>query len=497
MIRGGFDDKHVAVARHVAQKDFYFFTRWMLLQAKGQQWLKAPHHPLICDALMRVFRLETMRLVINLPPRYSKTVFVQNFVAWALGQCPDSEFIYTSYSAELAETNSWETRGLVESEEYRAIYPDVKLRSDAAARHHWRTTAGGVVYASGTYGTITGFGAGKLRDGFGGAIFIDDPHKPAEVGGPEREKVLSWYTNTLRSRRNSDHTPTVVIMQRLHDQDLAGWLLDGGDGEKWESLVVPAIQDDGSALWPEKHSIEDLRRMQESDRYNFAGQYMQQPYPLEGGFFALRDFLVTDNPTAEQPEYLPVEPHKRPQCVVAFIDTASKTGKEHDGIGVVYASYSPLHGIPLTILDWELTQIDAAFQTDWIPSVFQRCEELAREVEALMGSIGAFIEDKDAGMMLLQHAPGKGWPLHGIDSKLTALGKVGRALSVSGYIHGGKVKISRHAYEKRTLFKGAMRNHLLSQLLAFSPDVKDQGQDDLLDAATYSVAVCLGNNAGF
>ncbi len=142
----------------------------------------------------------------------------------------------------------------------KRVFPEFELRDDSKAKDDWRTAKGGVCYSQGTGGTITGFGAGKFRDSFGGAIIIDDPHKASEArSNTIRKGVIEWFQNTLESRTNSPDTPIIVIMQRLHEEDLAGWLLDGGNGEEWGSILcLSAIQPDGSALWPEKHNIETL-----------------------------------------------------------------------------------------------------------------------------------------------------------------------------------------------------------------------------------------------
>lgn len=274
------------VAAELARNDLYFFTRYMFYQKRGYQWLQALHHALICAALMRVFRGESKRLIINIPPRYSKTeIAIVNFVAWCFGQVPDCEFIHASYSATLAVNNSSNIRSLIQHEAYQEIFPNVTL--DSEAKNHWTTLQGGVFYATGAGGTITGFGAGKQRAGFGGAILIDDPHKADEARSEVmRQNVIDWFQNTVESRKNDPkNTPIIVIMQRLHENDLAGWLLNGGNGEEWELLCLPAIQEDGTALWPEKHSIEQLRQMERAAPYMFAGQYMQRPAPLEGGVF--------------------------------------------------------------------------------------------------------------------------------------------------------------------------------------------------------------------
>lgn len=269
--------------RRRARGNLYQFVQQMFRARRGYEWIEAPQHEAICNALMRVFQGECRRLIINVPPRYSKTeLAVVNFIAWAMGHVPDSEFIHVSYAAPLAVNNSAQVRALIQHDAYRALFPIVSIADDAKA--HWTTTAGGVMYATGAGGTITGFGAGKHRPGFGGAIIIDDPHKPDEAKSDVvRQGVIDWFQNTLESRKNSKNTPIIVIMQRLHEKDLSGWLLDGGNGEEWEHVCLPAIQDDGTALWPEKHDIETLRRMERAAPYVFAGQYLQRPAPPEGG----------------------------------------------------------------------------------------------------------------------------------------------------------------------------------------------------------------------
>lgn len=295
-----FNQSEIEAAGWLAQEDLYSFSRWMFARRRGYHWIRGKHHKIICDALMRVFNGECKRLIINVPPRYSKTeLAVVNFVAWAMGKVPDSEFIHASYSAQLAANNSAQIRSMVQHEDYQRIFPDCVLDSDA--RSHWTTTKGGVMYAAGAGGTITGFGAGKHRDGFGGCILIDDPHKADEARSDViREGVIDWFQNTLESRKNSPDTPIVLIMQRLHERDLAGWLLDGGNGEQWEHVCLPAIQEDGTALWEDKHKIEDLRRMEQAAPYVFAGQYMQRPSPAEGGLFKPDQLQIIDALPAQQ-----------------------------------------------------------------------------------------------------------------------------------------------------------------------------------------------------
>lgn len=279
----------IEIQKREARKDFYTFVKGAFFQMRGFDWSHNHHHQAVVNALMRVYNGECTRLIINIPPRYSKTeLAVVMFMAWCLGRHPDSEFIHTSYSGTLAGNNTANCRALVQSDFYRRVFPDVKLSKESSAKGDWRTTEGGVIYAQGSGGTITGFGAGKLRKGFGGAIIIDDPHKADEASSDTiRQNVIDWFGNTLESRGNGENrsTPIILIMQRLHEADLSGFLLAGGNGEKWEHVSLPALSDDGVALWPLKHTAEQLRSMERANPYVFAGQYMQRPAPLAGGEF--------------------------------------------------------------------------------------------------------------------------------------------------------------------------------------------------------------------
>jgi len=246
------------------------------------------HQAKICDALERVLIGKTKRLIINIPPRSGKTEFaVVNFMAWAMGIFPDSEFIHASYSKRLAAGNAFAVREIIQSDPaYRQIFPWVTLRADSAAKDEFRTKSGGIVYATGSGGTITGVGAGKMRENFGGAIIIDDPAKPGEATSEvQRQNVIDWFQMTMESRRNSPDTPIIVIMQRLHEEDLTGFLLDGGNGEEWDHVVIPAMDDDGKSFWPAQFPTEMLERQEAASRYVFAGQYMQNPVPRGGGMF--------------------------------------------------------------------------------------------------------------------------------------------------------------------------------------------------------------------
>nr|WP_313091219.1 phage terminase large subunit [Moraxella sp. CTOTU48268] len=277
--------------------DFYFFSRYMFYERKNFKWMHNWHHRFICDKLMAVFCGEITRLIINIPPRYSKTeLVVVNFVAWCMGQVPDCEFIYTTYSADLAHNYNAQARDLIKTEAYQRIFPKVKVSVDKDAKGHWGTTDGGVCYSAGVGGTMTGYGAGKMREQFGGAILLDDPHKASEARSKKRrENVHNWFAETLKTRLNDPkRTPMIIIMQRLHEDDLTGWLLAGNDDDEWEHVKLPALQPDGTALWEAKHNVQQLKAMEKAKPYMFAGQMQQEPTPGDGGVFKPSNIEIID-----------------------------------------------------------------------------------------------------------------------------------------------------------------------------------------------------------
>ena len=274
----------------------WLYTQAMFLAVKGSPIKPNPHQLAICDALERVVIGKTKRLILNIPPRSGKTeIAVKMFISWAMGVFPDAQFIHTSYSKRLATSNAYGVRALMQHEYYQHLFPQTELEQGSAAKDDFRTTSGGIVYAVGAGGTITGYGAGGMDGRFKGAIVIDDPHKADEATSEVmRQNTIDWFQTTLESRKNSPDTPIILIMQRLHENDLAGWLLAGGNGEKWECVKIPAIDDDGDSFWPEQFPLDMLHRLETANPYIFAGQYMQNPAPKTGGVFDAHKIEIID-----------------------------------------------------------------------------------------------------------------------------------------------------------------------------------------------------------
>lgn len=320
--------KTLKVARFKTQDSLLFFTRYFFKKRYNRKFVVNRHHEIICDALERVMRGEITRLIINIAPRYGKTeLAVKNFIAHSLSINPSAKFIHLSYSDDLALDNSEEIKDMILSDEYQTLFPEVKIKKDTKAKKKWYTTSGGGVYATASGGQVTGFGAGKVddddmeafyaegsKDQFSGAIIIDDPIKPDDADSEIiRNRINHKFNSTIRNRVNSRNTPIIIIMQRLHPDDLCGWI-EKNDTEKWTVIKLPCIyKEDGEekALWPFKHTLAELYQIRGSSNSSisvFNRQYAQDPKPLEG-------LLYTSFKTYEKLDF-------EPGLVYGYIDTA-------------------------------------------------------------------------------------------------------------------------------------------------------------------------------
>lgn len=267
------------------------FTRYFFKQNNDMKFIIGGHHKLICDALDDVLNGKCNKLIINIFPRSGKTeVAVKNFIAMGLAVNPCAKFIHLSYSANLAQDNSIAVKNIVQSEEYQRLYP-TRITYGKNMKSQWETDQGGGLYATSTLGQITGFGAGLVEEEgvpyrFSGAIIIDDPIKPEDaLSDVVRERVNRRFETTIRNRVNSRNTPIVIIMQRLHEHDLCGYLQEV-EPDDWRVLSLPAITFDKNgkreSLWEYKFTVEELDKINAANSFVFETQYMQNPKPMEG-----------------------------------------------------------------------------------------------------------------------------------------------------------------------------------------------------------------------
>lgn len=278
----------------------------------GQTYLRNWHIQAMCHALIRASRGDGRRLMLCVPPRHLKTICsTKALAAFLLGHDPSLNIICVSYSADLAIAHSRDFRRIVEAPWYRGLFPKFQIAASgsggANTQSEIRTTLNGGRYATSVEGTLTGRGADL--------IIIDDPIKPdAGMSKAERDAVNNWYRNTLVTRLNN---PTegriIIVMQRVHGDDLVGHLLDL-EGENWDVLNIPAIayrdetyrigdgledlyqRRSGEVIDPRSLDQEGLERQRRSmGSQHFEAQYQQNPQP-EGGNIIHREWLHTVTP---------------------------------------------------------------------------------------------------------------------------------------------------------------------------------------------------------
>ena len=240
-------------------------------------FIEGRHHKIMAEAFERVANGDLKRLIINMPPRHTKSEFASYLLpAWFLGQYPEKKIIQTAHTAELSVGFGRKVRNLVDSEDYKEIFPELGLRADSKAAGRWSTNKGGEYFAIGVGGAVTGKGADLL--------IIDDPHSEQEGQSADPavfDKVYDWYTSGPRQRLQPGGS-IIIVMTRWHKRDLTGKIVktsvqrEGMD--EWEVIEFPAIMPSGNALWPEFWSLKELEALRsELPAPKWQAQYQQDP----------------------------------------------------------------------------------------------------------------------------------------------------------------------------------------------------------------------------
>lgn len=459
----------------------------------------AQHHRLILTELDAISRKPYGRLMLFMPPGAAKSTYASVvFPSAYLGREPNRRLILGSYGDELARKMGRRTRSIIKQRRYQGIF-ETGLINDSKAADQFALTNGSEYMATGMLGGVTGNRAH--------GIIIDDPVKGREQADSPtiRQKTWDAYEDDLKTRLIPGGW-ICLIQTRWHEDDLAGrilpedWKGESGDilcrdKQIWrvvclqarcETLNDPLGRQMGKYLWPEWFDQNHWAQFERNKR-TWASLFQQLPRSTEGTLFTEDDLLLDGRPV---PMPLGVD------AVFAVIDTAFKGGDKNDGTAVTFYARSRYLGVPLIVLDWDIVKIDGALLEEWLPGVLRHCEHLAGITRARSGSVGAFIEDKAAGTILIQKGAQRGWPVQAIDSKLTELGKDSRGLGVSDYVARGDVKISEPAYNKTKEYNGRAQNHFITQVTGYRLGILNQA-DDLFDTFTYGVSIGIGTHEGY
>lgn len=282
------------IVKHKCETDLIFFARHFFQLREGIKFKVNEHHRIIADTLQKIVDGELKNVIFNVAPGSSKTeMVVVNFIAQQLAINSRCRFLHVSYSDDLVLLNSSKVKDIILTPEYEELW-HVGFKNDQNTKKLWVTKQNGKIMNGGMYavqlgGAITGFRAGHMAPGFQGCIIVDDPLKVEDSFSlAKRDKANRAIRSTIKSRKASPATPIIMIMQRLHENDPTGFLLDGGTGDEWLHVKIPAIfEEDGHELsyWEEKEPLQELMKMRTADPFTFYGQYMQDPAPLGGGEF--------------------------------------------------------------------------------------------------------------------------------------------------------------------------------------------------------------------
>jgi predicted phage terminase large subunit-like protein len=418
--------------RAVARTDFNTFVHRSFRELNPSvQFMPTWHNELVASKLEACLRGQVKRLIINVPPRSLKSLQAAVALpAFALGHNPSAQIICASYGQDLANKHSLDCRNLVSSSWYRTLFPNTRLSPQKQSLQEFVTTQNGFRLATSVGGVLTGRGAD--------IIIIDDPLKPDEaVSETQRKAANEWYDHTLYSRLNDKRTGCIIIiMQRLHEDDLVGHVLEQ---EQWEHVRLPAISEEeethvirsffgtrtvhraaGEALHSEREPLAVLQHIRRTiGEYNFAGQYQQQPSPLGGGMVKAEWFKF----------YTPGEQPSKFEIVFQSWDTANKNTELSD------YSVCTTWGLKRK----QLYLLDVYRQRLEFPELKRAIVNWASHFRAS----NVLIEDKASGTALIQDLIRDG--VLGVTSYEPTMEKIMRLHSVLSTIENGFVYLPEQA----------------------------------------------------
>ena len=419
------------------------------------------HHLRMAAAFERVARGESKRLIINMPPRHTKSEFASYLLpSWFLGKFPNKKVIQTAHTAELSVGFGRKVRNLVDSDVYSTIFPGVSLQADSKAAGRWNTNKGGEYFAIGVGGAVTGKGADLL--------VIDDPHSEQEAAlaatNPEiYDKVYEWYTSGPRQRLQPGGA-IVIVMTRWGLRDLTGQVVKNSlqrGGDEWEVIEFPAILPSGNPLWPEFWSLDELSALKEElPNSKWQAQYQQQPTSEEGAIVKREWWKVWEK---DDP----------PKCdfIIQSWDTAYETTNRSDySACTTWGVWTTEEGqTNIILLDAWKARMEFFQLKQRVLELYREYEPDALIVEKKVSGISLYQELRRMGVPVSEFTPSKG------NDKITRLN------SVSDIIQSGRVWVPNTRWSEE----------LIDEVAAFPAGE----HDDYVDASTLALA--RFRNGGF
>jgi len=378
------------------RSDFLSFVKYT-----WPDFVEGSHHKKIADAFNRILSGDCKRLIINMPPRHTKSEFASYFLpAWMIGNRPNLKIIQATHTAELAIRFGRKAKTLIDSQDYQYLFK-TRLREDSKAAGRWETNGGGEYFAVGVSGAVTGRGADLL--------IIDDPHSEQDVNSPTAfDNAWEWYTSGPRQRLQPG-AAVVVVMTRWSTKDLTAQLVNAGAKEEkadqWEVIEFPAILPSGEPVWPEYWKKEELEKVKASAGVaKWNAQYMQNPTAEEGALLKREWWKDWDK------DYLPPLLH-----VVQSYDTAFMKKETADYSAITtWGIFAENEGDPHHII-----LLDAVKQRLEFPELRRTALEQYRYwqpetvlIEAKASGLPLTYELRQMGIPVVNFSPSKGNDKH-------------------------------------------------------------------------------------
>jgi predicted phage terminase large subunit-like protein len=458
------DEKAIRLAR----KSFRSFVEWAwpVLEPRTR-FLPSWHIDLLCEYLEAVTAGEITRLVINVPPRYMKSLLATVlWPCWEWQSRPSLRSIFSSYAESLASHHSLCRRRLIRSRQYQRFAPEIHLTRDQSEKLEFHNTLGGIMVATSTGGSITGKGGNRL--------IIDDPHNPTQAeSDAQRQQAIDFFRFTLSTRLDDPkHDAIVVMMQRLHTRDLTAICLEQG----FEHVCLPAlaphhttivfprsgrevIRELDSPLWPERQDVVELERQRRTlGSYGFAGQYQQQPVPREGGMFKQEWWRYCDQLPAGFDD------------ITQSWDLSFKGGEGNDYVvGLVLGRIGAL----VYVLD--------RFKKK--ASFTETCQAIKQMAEKYPATRAVLVEDAANGPAVINMLQRE---IRGILAVTPEGGKWSRAAAVQPQVESGQVFLPKPRFADGQLrFEYAWVEDFIEQCSLFPKGDHDDDVDALTQAMVY------------
>lgn len=492
--------------------NFKDFSKFCFKIMTGQKMIDVDYYGVLFDAIQRLIELKSNRMIINIPPRAGKTLIVSiclPLFSWCHNPC--GQTILTGFNSDVLSESSGFIRTIMTDPDFQRVFPDVIIDNNKKSVEKLGTMSAGVIHAIPTSGKMTGKGCGALVEGFSGLMAIDDVIKPDDANSPtERNKINNRFTNTLISRLATETTPLCIIMQRLHANDLCGFLMKGGTSDIYEWLNIPGLirketgsaewyqeqidnngythvkpilydlnrpdeaydEEGDSSFWPVRKSVSTLKGLREKDKYTFDSQYCGNPSAK--GSSALTEVDVGT--------YVNIADYRIAYTFMTA-DTASTTETYSDfSVGVFWAVTvcKKLLVLDAIVGKWKIPELIPTMRKFWKKHNVYDMDRPVLKPRAF------YIEDKSSGLFLNQQFLS--------DSTVTVRpvprdgtannDKFSRFMNTISYFEAGRILLPREHEHLQ---------HMRLELLGQTSQGNSTGHDDFCDNVSDAVAVAFSN----